>query len=161
MAPAWICPSFAVHAWWRSAPIVVANAPRTGYNGPVVDLAWKILAIVGLIALNGYFVASEFAAVTARVGRLKPLAKTSLMARAALRVKGRLDLYLSACQLGTSLATLALGAVTEPAIGSLVEPLTRALHLGHGRRPGWWTTRSASPSAWGCTSSSASRPRRT
>jgi CBS domain containing-hemolysin-like protein len=96
----------------------------------VVDIALKILATLGLVGLNAYFVAAEFAAVTARPGRLKPLAKTSLMARAALQVKGRLDLYLSSCQLGASLATLALGAVTEPAVGSLVEPLAAHLHLG-------------------------------
>ncbi len=96
----------------------------------MLEIAWKIVATLGLVALNAYFVASEFAAVTARPGRLKPLAKTSLLARAALKVKGQLDLYLSSCQLGASLATLALGAVTEPAIGSLVEPLAAHLHLG-------------------------------
>jgi CBS domain containing-hemolysin-like protein len=95
-----------------------------------LDIAWKIVATLGLVGLNAFFVAAEFAAVTARVGRLKPLAKTSLLARAALQVKGRLDLYLSSCQLGASLATLALGAVTEPAIGSLVQPLANHLHLG-------------------------------
>ena len=103
---------------------------RGGYNDTVVDVAWKVLVMFGLVGLNAFFVAAEFAAVTARPGRLKPLAKTSLLARAALQVKGRLDLYLSACQLGASLATLALGAVTEPAIGSLVEPVARWLHLG-------------------------------
>ncbi len=96
----------------------------------MLGIAWKIVATLGLVGLNAFFVAAEFSAVTARPGRLKPLAKTSLLARAALRIKGRLDLYLSACQLGASLATLALGAVTEPAIGSLVRPLTAALHLG-------------------------------
>ena len=96
----------------------------------MVDIAWKIVATLGLVGLNAYFVAAEFAAVTARPGRLKPLAKTSLLARAALKVKGHLDLYLSSCQLGASLATLALGAVTEPAIGSLVQPLAAHLHLG-------------------------------
>ena len=94
------------------------------------DVLLKIVATLGLVALNAFFVAAEFAAVTARPGRLKPLAKTSLLARAALRIKGQLDLYLSACQLGASLATLALGAVTEPAIGSLVKPLGPLLHLG-------------------------------
>ena len=96
----------------------------------MLDILWKIVATLGLVGLNAFFVAAEFAAVTARPGRLKPLAKTSLLARAALRVKGQLDLYLSSCQLGASLATLALGAVTEPAVGSLVEPFAAALHLG-------------------------------
>ena len=111
-------------------PGPLSRRPRWGYNGPVVEILLKIVAMLGLVALNAFFVSAEFAAVTARPGRLKPLAKTSLLARAALQVKGRLDLYLSACQLGASLATLALGAVTEPAIGSLVQPLGRLLRLG-------------------------------
>ena len=109
----------------------LSRGPAPGYNRWVLDILLKIVATLGLVALNAYFVACEFAAVTARPGRLKPLAKTSLLARAALRVKDRLDLYLSSCQLGLSLATLALGAVTEPAIGSLVEPLTSVLPIGH------------------------------
>ncbi len=90
----------------------------------------KILATLGLVALNAYFVAVEFAAVSARVGRLKPLAQKSFLARAAMQVKDHLSLYLSSCQLGNTLAALALGAVTEPAVGSLVTPLTSFLHLG-------------------------------
>ena len=89
----------------------------------------KILATLGLVALNAYFVAVEFAAVSARVGRLKPLTQQSFLARAAMQVKDHLSLYLSSCQLGNTLAALALGAVTEPAVGSLVAPLTAMLHL--------------------------------
>ncbi len=100
-----------------------------------MDVLLKILVTLALVGCNAYFVAVEFAAVSAREGRLKPLAATSLLARAALRVKSKLDLYLSACQLGNTLAALALGAVTEPAVGSLVEPLTAHLGLGdEGRR---------------------------
>ncbi len=90
----------------------------------------KILATLGLVALNAFFVAVEFAAVSARVGRLKPLAQKSLLARAAVQVKDHLSLYLSSCQLGNTLAALALGAVTEPAVGSLVEPITAWVGLG-------------------------------
>ena len=47
------------------------------------------------------------------------------------KVKNHLSLYLSSCQLGNTLAALALGAVTAPAVGSLVEPLTAlSWHLG-------------------------------
>jgi CBS domain containing-hemolysin-like protein len=95
-----------------------------------VAIFLKILATLGLVALNAYFVAVEFAAVSARVGRLKPLAQKSFLARAAMQVKDHLSLYLSSCQLGNTLAALALGAVTEPAVGSLVTPLTSFLHLG-------------------------------
>jgi CBS domain containing-hemolysin-like protein len=100
------------------------------YNHASVNVLLKILATLGLVALNAYFVAVEFAAVSARVGRLKPLSQKSFFARAALQVKNHLSLYLSSCQLGNTLAALALGAVTEPAVGSLVEPLTSLMGLG-------------------------------
>ena len=61
-----------------------------------MDIVWKILATLGLVFLNGYFVAVEFAAVGARQSRLELSAKSSLLARFALKIKQRLDLYLSA-----------------------------------------------------------------
>jgi len=89
-----------------------------------VDTAWRILATLTLVGLNGYFVASEFAAVGARQSRLEAESKGFLQ-RLALRVKQRLDLYLSSCQLGVTLASLGLGAVTEPAVASLLIPILR------------------------------------
>jgi len=87
-----------------------------------VDIAWKILATLGLVALNGYFVASEFAAVSARASRLEAEAeKGNFLARLAVDIKRRLDLYLSACQLGITVASLGLGAVTEPAVAALLK----------------------------------------
>jgi CBS domain containing-hemolysin-like protein len=91
-----------------------------------VDVAWKIVATLALVALNGYFVAAEFAAVGARASRLEAQASRSLLARMALQVKRKLDLYLSTCQLGITIASLGLGAVTEPAVAALLSP---ALHL--------------------------------
>ncbi len=85
--------------------------------------AVKILATLGLVALNAYFVAVEFAAVSARTSRLKTLPGQGMSVRAGLRIKSRLDLYLSSCQLGNTLAALALGAVTEPAVSQLVQPI--------------------------------------
>src|SRR5580658_3781682 len=90
---------------------------------------WKIAATLGLVVMNAFFVAAEFAAVTARTTRLKAAAKTNLPGRAALLVKDRLDLFLSSCQLGNTLAALALGAVTASAVATLVAPLTMALHM--------------------------------
>ena len=57
------------------------------------------------------------------------LADRSILARFALQVKRKLDLYLSSCQLGVTLASLGLGAVTEPAVAAIVEPSLRFLHL--------------------------------
>src|SRR5690606_5170895 len=69
------------------------------------------------------FVAAEFAAVGARQSRLEIQAKHSLLARGALLIKHKVDLYLSTCQLGITIASLGLGAVTEPAVATLIEPV--------------------------------------
>ena len=91
----------------------------------------KIFFTLALVALNAFFVAVEFAAVSARVGRLKPMAGRSVLARAALHIKSHLGLYLSSCQLGNTLAALALGAVTEPLVGSMLEPIAARMGLTH------------------------------
>jgi CBS domain containing-hemolysin-like protein len=89
---------------------------------------WKLLAMLGLVSLNGFFVAVEFASVTARTTRLR-LLKPTMATRAASLIKTRLDLFLSSCQLGNTLAALALGAVTAPAVVSLLAPLTALLRM--------------------------------
>jgi CBS domain containing-hemolysin-like protein len=97
-----------------------------------VDALLKILATLGLVVLNAFFVASEFAAVSSRASRLRVASSRKMANRAALLIKTRLDLFLSSCQLGNTLAALALGAVTEPAVASLLTPLTAAIHLSAG-----------------------------
>jgi CBS domain containing-hemolysin-like protein len=94
-----------------------------------VDVFWKILATFALVALNGYFVAAEFAAVGARLSRLEAQADTGILARMALAVKRRLDLYLSGCQLGITIASLGLGFVTESLLLGLLEPLLAKVGL--------------------------------
>jgi len=118
-----------------SAPIPGGGAvtlfpflPLTGTTPPV-EIAWKIAATLALVALNGFFVAAEFSAVQARASRLEAEAERSFAARVALLVKRRLDLYLSSCQLGVTLASLGLGAITEPAVAGILEPLLRPLHI--------------------------------
>ena len=95
-----------------------------------MDTLWKILATLALVLLNGYFVAAEFAAVSARTSRLEQLAGTSLLHRSALVVKQKLDLYLSTCQLGITIASLALGAVIEPLVASMLDPALAWAGLG-------------------------------
>lgn len=92
-----------------------------------MDLLWKILLTLGLVALNGYFVASEFAAVGARASRLELEAQKNVLAHLALKIKRQLDLYLSTCQLGITIASLGLGAVTEPAVAAIISPLLKLL----------------------------------
>lgn len=94
-----------------------------------METLWKILATLGLVAINAFFVAAEFAAVGARASRIDVNADQSVLARLSRHVKERLDLYLSSCQLGVTLASLALGAVTEPLIAGLLDPLLNRLHV--------------------------------
>jgi CBS domain containing-hemolysin-like protein len=101
-----------------------------------VDIAWKILATLGLVALNGYFVAAEFAAVGARASRLEAEARNSLLARLAWEVKRKLDLYLSTCQLGITIASLALGAVIEPLVAAMIDPVLQKVGLVPAHGPG-------------------------
>jgi CBS domain containing-hemolysin-like protein len=82
------------------------------------------LTAVGLVVLNGFFVLAEFAIVKVRATRLEELAaRGSRDAVIARTVIARLDAYLSATQLGITLASLALGWIGEPAFASLFEGL--------------------------------------
>ena len=82
-----------------------------------------VLALL-LVALNGFFVAAEFGIVTLRKTRVRAIAKTGgLRGRILYKVHSQLDAYLSACQLGITLASLGLGWVGEPAFAKLMEPV--------------------------------------
>jgi CBS domain containing-hemolysin-like protein len=84
----------------------------------------KILAVFALVLLNGFFVAAEFALVKVRSTRLQQLAQEGhLRARFAQRVVSQLDVYLSATQLGITLASLGLGWIGEPAVARVLLPL--------------------------------------
>lgn len=87
------------------------------------NILFVVLAIL-LVVLNGFFVAAEFGIVTLRKTRVRAIAKTSGMrGRILAKVHDKLDAYLSACQLGITLASLGLGWVGEPAFASLLEPV--------------------------------------
>src|SRR3954465_14081335 len=94
-----------------------------------MDVFWKILATLGVWALNAYFVATEFCAVTARRSRLETAAEQNPLAALALRGKSNLTLYLSATQLGVTISSLGLGAIMEPAFDAVLLPVLRAMHL--------------------------------
>jgi len=80
-----------------------------------------LLAIVALVLINGFFVAAEFALVSARPERMT--GPETGVRRLVRRQMGALDEYLAACQLGITIASLALGAIGEPTIANLIEPL--------------------------------------
>jgi CBS domain containing-hemolysin-like protein len=87
-----------------------------------------LLLALGLVALNGFFVASEFALVKLRQTRARELAQLKgWRGRLLGKVHSQLDVYLSACQLGITLASLGLGWVGEPAFAELLEPLLAAV----------------------------------
>lgn len=90
-------------------------------------LIWNLLLVFILVFLNGFFVAAEFSLVKVRQSRLTQLVREgNRRANYALKVNHRLDTYLSATQLGITLASLGLGWVGEPAVSELlIEPLMR------------------------------------
>jgi CBS domain containing-hemolysin-like protein len=91
-------------------------------------VAGKLLAIVALVFLNGFFVAAEFALVKIRMSQLEALAdEGNTRAAKAQTVAGDLDAYLSACQLGITLASLGLGWVGEPFMAQLLQPAFRLI----------------------------------
>ena len=88
------------------------------------DTTINLIAVVLLLAANGFFVAAEFSLVKARNFRLEGLAEGgSASARLTLRIQANLESYLAACQLGITMASLGLGWVGEPAAAALLEPL--------------------------------------
>jgi CBS domain containing-hemolysin-like protein len=91
-----------------------------------MDFALIAVALF-LVLLNGFFVASEFAIVKLRRTRVEAIRKRHGLRGALLaKVHANLDAYLSACQLGITLASLGLGWIGEPAFARLLEPLFAA-----------------------------------
>lgn len=90
----------------------------------LISIGWRIFAVVALVLLNGFFVASEFALVKIRDTQLSPLIrKGHRRARVADYILQHLDAFLSAAQLGITLASLGLGWIGEPVFATLLEPV--------------------------------------
>ncbi|MGI4764996.1 MAG: hemolysin family protein [Janthinobacterium lividum] len=89
----------------------------------IIGILGKLLAVLGLVAANGFFVASEFALVGVRRTRIDELvaqgnATAALLQRAVIG----LDDSLAATQLGVTVSSLALGWIGEATIADLLEP---------------------------------------
>jgi CBS domain containing-hemolysin-like protein len=80
---------------------------------------WALLWMVVLLAANGFFVAAEFASITARRNVLEE--RESRPARAAARLTRELSLSLAAAQLGITMSSLLLGFVAEPAVAGILQ----------------------------------------
>lgn len=93
------------------------------------DFGLVLFALL-LVLLNGFFVAAEFAIVRLRATKVEALATENGWRGHILRtVHNQMDAYLSACQLGITLASLGLGWVGEPAFAELLTPLLGALGI--------------------------------
>ena len=95
------------------------------------DLLAVGLAVV-LLALNAFFVGAEFALISARRSQIEPRAQAgSRMARTTLRAMENVSLMMAGAQLGITICSLGLGAVGEPAVAHLLEPVFESLHVPH------------------------------
>jgi putative hemolysin len=98
-------------------------------GGP--GLVWDVLGLLlvpALVLLNGLFVAAEFALVSVRKTRIEELHSQGVGGtRAVLEAIGKLNDSIAACQLGITLASIALGFVGEPALARLMRPLFSGL----------------------------------
>lgn len=105
------------------AAVPLAEAISDHWDPPGV-LLLRLSAIALLVFLNGFFVAAEFALVKVRGSQLEALmAEGNRGAGIARQVMRNLDAYLSACQLGITLASLGLGWVGEPFLARMLQPL--------------------------------------
>ena len=99
---------------------------RAGAVSAPVALAVAFLLLLG----NAFFVGAEFALVSARRTQIEPRAEAgSAMAKITLRAMENMSLVIGVNQLGITVCSLVLGAVGEPAVAHLVEPVLHALHV--------------------------------
>jgi CBS domain containing-hemolysin-like protein len=106
---------------------------ETGDADPT-KLVIGLVAIPILVAINGYFVAAEFALVAVRASRVQELVNQKRAGSASLLAAvADLNKSVAACQLGITVASLALGFVSEPAIHRLIHPLFAGLPAEWGR----------------------------
>ena len=93
--------------------------------------ALKLLAVLLLVFMNGFFVAAEFAVVKIRHSRLEMLIQDgNRQARYARMLTDHLDASLSVTQLGITLASLGLGWIGEPAVAKVILPLASLIGIG-------------------------------
>jgi CBS domain containing-hemolysin-like protein len=93
--------------------------------------ALLLVLLLVLIAINGVFVAAEFALVRSRRSKVEQLASEGGRgATAVLEQLDRIEEYLSTCQLGITMASIGIGFLGEPAVAELLEPIFGGLSHG-------------------------------
>ncbi len=94
----------------------------------IVFSGLKLFAALLLVALNGLFVAAEFAFVKLRATKVESMVQEGRMSAGLVKeATQKLDSYLAVCQLGITISSLGLGALGEPAIAVLIDPLLAPL----------------------------------
>src|SRR5712692_4489877 len=107
----------------------MAGTILTHWDSPGVVIG-KLAVIAALVALNGFFVACEFAIVKVRASQLDTLVEEgNLRASFAKYVRSHLDAYLSATQLGITLASLELGWIGEQFLAQMLQPFFALLNI--------------------------------
>jgi len=93
--------------------------------------ALALLAVLVLVLMNAYFVIAEYALVRSRRGRLEEMAEQGRRGAAlALRQIDDISNHISAIQVGITMASIGIGAIGEPAVANLLEPVFGNV-LGH------------------------------
>ncbi|WP_134765956.1 hemolysin family protein [Nocardioides sp. 1609] len=96
------------------------------------DYAALFVAVL-LLAFNAFFVGAEFALISARRSQIEPRAQAgSRMARTTLHAMERVSLMMAGAQLGITICSVGLGAVGEPALAHLIEPLFETAGVPEG-----------------------------
>jgi CBS domain containing-hemolysin-like protein len=94
------------------------------WNLSAGEVFWNAGVVMFFVVLNGFFVAAEFALVKVRDSQLQEeIEEGNTRAEFARKLTHNLDAYLSAAQLGVTLASIALGAVAEPYLAKIIQPL--------------------------------------
>lgn len=96
----------------------------------VESILFEVIVVLLLVLANAFFVAAEFAIVKVRSTQLQPLAdKNNRRAKLAVKVVSNLDTFLSASQVGITMASLGLGWIGEPVAVKILEPLFTMLGI--------------------------------
>jgi CBS domain containing-hemolysin-like protein len=100
----------------------------------MTDDLLKLAAVLALVLLNGFFVAAEFALVSVRPTRIDQLIEQgNRMARLVKRAQADPNRFISAAQVGITMASLGLGWIAEPALASIIEPIFEPFIDEHAR----------------------------
>ncbi|MGI9519277.1 MAG: CNNM domain-containing protein, partial [Pirellulaceae bacterium] len=110
--------------------LILAASDTAATPSLATNLTFLGIAIF-LVLLNGFFVAAEFALVKVRKGQIDQMIKTKRpFAKTSMWLADRMDQSLSTCQLGITMASLALGWIGEPAFHYLLNPVFELLNMG-------------------------------